>query len=309
MSGTTRRASNSLFLLAIVLLILMGVLAFVFDVKSPAPPWWNVYAIWIAAIVLITAIVATIGRMKNGKVLGIAIDGRHKYSLSRLQMTFWTILVIATIYTFTLWNLGFSTAPMNFVVPPVLWALMGISSISLVGSPLILNNKPVSEVVKIASPVHAQWSDLIAGEENGNRETIDLARVQMLLITIIVGISYTILIAMELARAKASAAVIVAKLNAKNAPTAAKKIVTDAKDQVPPLDSEALAKVEETAKLMVKNADNILNELTKQAAALGAKAETVADAAISSFPEMSAGIIALLTISHAGYLTYKAVKK
>jgi len=241
----------------------MGVLAFIFDVRKPVPDWWNIYLIWIFVIVLITAIVATIGKMKNGKVLGIAIDGRNKYSLSRLQMTFWTILVIATIYTFTLWNLGFSVTPMNFVVPPVLWALMGISSISLVGSPLILNNKPASVVVKNASPVSAQWTDLIAGEENGNRQTVDLARVQMLLITIVVGVSYTIMIAMVLARAKASATVIAATENKVAAATAAAK-------------------------------------------AMGA---STTDATILSFPEMSAGIIALLTISHAGYLTYKAVKK
>ena len=211
----------------------------------------SVHFIWISSLLLIAGMVALIGIAKTGHPFGIAIDARNRYSLSRAQMTFWTILVLGTVYTIIIWNTGHSPVPVAVAdkadkaakalpflfVPSFLWALMGISSISLVGSPLILNNKPAGELPAAnATGRDARLSDLVFGEETGNQGTVDLARVQMLLISIIVGVSYTVLIA----------------------------------------------------------------------ARIGEDAKT---GAIKGFPDMDGGLLALIAISHAGYLTYKVVKK
>ena len=117
---------------------------------------------------------------------------------------------------------------------------MGISTVSLVGSPLILKDKEAADELVPAgeSSEDAKFSDLIFGEEKGTQDQIDLGRVQMLLISMIVGISYTVLIATHIGG------------------------------------SAAFGK-----------------------------------AGINGFPDMDGGLLGLIAISHAGYLSYKAIKK
>jgi len=73
---------------------------------------------------------------------GLLVDERNKMSLSRLQMILWTIIVLSGFLTVALLNIRSRQADaLSITVPPQLWLLIGISTTSLIGAPLILNTK------------------------------------------------------------------------------------------------------------------------------------------------------------------------
>ena len=92
------------------------------------------------------------GQGVTGLWRGMLIDDRNKMGLSRLQMILWTIIVLSGFLVAALSNLATGQAdPLAIAIPSQLWLLMGISTTSLVGSPLIKStkkNKTPSEAEK-----------------------------------------------------------------------------------------------------------------------------------------------------------------
>lgn len=206
---------------------------------------------WNWALVLVSMIVFTIvlGKRSNGRMPGILIDSRRLMSLSRFQTVIWTIVVLSSYLTIVLERIHASAAPFAYnatlnstllndpglaaklaITDPLgvgidwqLWAIMGISTVSLVGTPLILDRKeakkPADNVIgdtvkdiktnkaqdetvdKIkensAGTVYAneticdaQFTDIFEGDELGNTAFIDLSKVQMFLFTIVAIFAY-----------------------------------------------------------------------------------------------------------------------
>lgn len=186
---------------------------------------------WLSVVVLMVAFVAMLGHGNNGRPAGILIDARQRVSLSRLQITLWTILVLSGLAAAMAYNLQLKAVvvdnetvevtiaqALNIIIPPMLWALMGISTISMVGSPLILTTKKAKpensaekqrtkeklaaqgdardiaddtgQLVVNTKPRQAQWADIFKGEEVGNAANVDIAKVQMFLITLILVAGY-----------------------------------------------------------------------------------------------------------------------
>ncbi|MFQ5793188.1 MAG: hypothetical protein ACE5JI_22175, partial [Acidobacteriota bacterium] len=181
---------------------------------------------------------------------------------SRFQMMLWTVLILAGFLTLALYNVDAgSTAPLSIAIPEELWALMGISTASLVGSPLVKSTKEgqtpdpkeknsnlqlLAErfgyekkeldsrglIVVNKDPHLASWANLFMAEQTRNAGRLDLAKIQMFFFTIVLSIAY--------------------------------------------------------------------------AFALGSLM-TSEGSVVSSFPDLDAGALALIGISHAGYLTNKAI--
>jgi hypothetical protein len=176
---------------------------------------------WVLNLVLLTIFLAVAGQGVSGLLLGALIDERNKMSLSRLQLTLWTILILSALLTVALSNIlsGVTEHPLAIGIPKEVWLLMGISTISLVGSPLIKNTKQEKEpapaereatialltkqagiptdriqnkgqIVINTNPQDARLSDLFKGEETGNAANLDLAKIQMFFFTIILVIAY-----------------------------------------------------------------------------------------------------------------------
>ena len=216
---------------------------------------------WLGTLILLTVFTTITGHGITGLWRGLLIDERNKISLSRLQMILWTIVVLSGFLTAALSNLALGqTDPLSIAIPTELWLLMGISTTSLVGSPLIKSTKKAKkpndsettstfklmakegiDTSKLASKgqivvntalEEARWSDLFKGEESGNAAQLDLSKVQMFFFTLILVLAYAV--------------------------------------------------------------------------AIGT-AFTGTALKISDFPALNAGMVALLGISHAGYLVHKAV--
>ena len=167
-------------MITLVLVIIMVVVAcFV-----PIAPWFWVWA-WIINHILMFLVMGTIS-LSVGTRWGfwaIFVDNRRMVSLSRFQIVLWTLVVLSALWTIGLARVADSielhrdayvcelpapegeappseeaepapegeapaseeaepcAAPLDLQLPEVLWALMGISITSAVASPLIKENK------------------------------------------------------------------------------------------------------------------------------------------------------------------------
>ena len=152
---------------------------------------------------------------------GVLIDERNRFSLSRLQVSLWTSVILSSLYVLFVANVvrggpGFDSLKIN--VDPNLVMLMGLSIASFVSVPIVLNLKtdksastdaldkanstlvvsqqlssPISAVGQLAvkqAPVDARFADFFRGEDVANATVVDLPKVQMLLMTVVVVLAY-----------------------------------------------------------------------------------------------------------------------
>jgi hypothetical protein len=187
---------------------------------------YNGLMAWLLIMGLMAAMVISAGKDIQGFFFGFLIDERNRYSLSRLQTLVWTILILSAYLTAVFINLR-THAPdaLAVAIPEQLWVLMGISVTSLLGSPLLVNQKreegnesemvkkaaldraaravnspadapsaePLSldgEIVVKQDPRQATWSDLFKGEAANNHNYLDISRVQMFFFTFILVVAY-----------------------------------------------------------------------------------------------------------------------
>jgi hypothetical protein len=161
---------------------------------------------WAVELALMVAFIAAAARITTGRAVGALIDERNKISLSRFQMVVWTTVILSAYLTAALYNIGAgATSPLAIAVPEQLWIVMGISTTSLIGSPLVKGEKrrrnPEKRlrtdsqessglIVENRDPRDASWGDLFSGEEIKNRSTLDLSKIQMFFFTLVLVIAY-----------------------------------------------------------------------------------------------------------------------
>lgn len=208
MSVTPTISSRSLAAIAIVLVIFMVIIG-----ALPGPKGLH----WVAIAGLMVGFIVIIGKCINGRATGILIDERKVMSLSRFQITIWTVIIVSAYFTIASARIyGGVEDPLAIAIDWRLWALLGISSTSLVGTPLILDSKKrkkmdVKKIGKLRSDVtlnenvegivfvnkqvtDAKFSDMFEGDEAGNEDHVDMSKVQMFFFTIISALSYVVLL-------------------------------------------------------------------------------------------------------------------
>jgi hypothetical protein len=168
-----------------------------------------------------------LGMATTNRPLGVLIDARNLMSLSRFQTVVWIIIILGAYLTFAMARIRMGagdkpiTDPLNIQIDWHLWALLGISTTSLVGSPLILSTKkdqePAPSVTQKTAQVlnepepqinanklgtlyvnsklsDARFTDMFEGDELVNTARIDLAKVQMFYFTIIAAICLVVMV-------------------------------------------------------------------------------------------------------------------
>jgi hypothetical protein len=181
---------------------------------------WGVYASWIIAMIALTLFTLVVGRGVTGVWKGAFVDDRFRMSLSRLQMLTWTIVIVAALGTMAIARAQTdAVTAMDIAVPPTVWALLGISITSLIGSPLIKNAKkdPAAgpdparavallaamgkgpdevsvegQVVRNTSIDAASFADLFMGEYVETFALLDIAKIQMFFFTVLLVLAYAI---------------------------------------------------------------------------------------------------------------------
>lgn len=191
----------------------VSILLFIAGITTIGPllPATQRLFIWLGYIILLCAFVLILGNGTTGKWRGALIDERKKISLSRLQSILWTVVVLSAFLAAALTNINIvgAMASMNIALPEQLWALMGISITSLIGTPLIHNYKkdkdlPATQQIDTTQVENkgilmvnknsddAQWQDMFRGEEVGNTDSLDLGKVQMFCFTILLVFAYAV---------------------------------------------------------------------------------------------------------------------
>ena len=182
-------------------------------------PRWTLYQSWLVVVFALVGFIVIAGLGVTGAWRGAFIDERNMISLSRFQMLVWTVLVLSAYGAITISRAQTDpTTALDVGVPQTLWILMGISTTSLVGSPLLKNTKKdpnlalraddqaqvldnqregLAEHVRVEGRIvskksieDARWSDLFIGEEVSNVAHLNLAKIQMFFFTVLVVLSY-----------------------------------------------------------------------------------------------------------------------
>ncbi len=199
-------------------LSLMGILGAIALDGIVVPLTYRLWA-WLGILLLLTLFAAIAGNGVTGYWRGLFIDERNKISLSRVQATAWTLLLLSALLAAALANVRLGQAdPLAIAIPTGLWILIGISGTSMVSAPLILSMKKIQaangseiqrtlsllagqqvdtskvtnqgQVVVNTSPDNARWADLFTGEETGNAAQFDLGKIQMFYFTFILVLVY-----------------------------------------------------------------------------------------------------------------------
>lgn len=165
---------------------------------------------WLIMAGLMVAFAAVIGKTINGRWTGILIDERNKMSLSRFQIVIWTLIIVSAYFAIASARISAGVAdPLAIGIQWQLWALLGISATSLVGTPLIIDDKKKKEVKAYEDTLFqdpnrvgivatnpnvsdAEFANIFKGEEVGNRDQVDISKVQMFFFTIISALSYVV---------------------------------------------------------------------------------------------------------------------
>ena len=179
----------------------------------------NLAGWWFAAIGTLMILARVIGKGFWGSALGVLIDSRNRLSLSRMQLVFWSILVLSLFAVTSTFLIGAAGSQAGLPQYPwEIWALLGISIGTTPLSGLILVTKstqppqPNAERDIMADPSATNvgrvevklaengWSflDFFRGEEIANRNEIDVSRFQYFVITFVLMIVFVALTGSEL---------------------------------------------------------------------------------------------------------------
>jgi hypothetical protein len=173
---------------------------------------------YVITLIGTAGLLAALGLSTKGRVAGIWIDTRNRVSLARAQVTLWTMVVLSGYLVLSMFNIGFAAvlqSPEALVsyhafpsIPESVAVALGISTASTMLSALILGTKDkepelnfagaqdpatrgaaffgvqTTGLDKRAIPAQASLTDIFMGEENANSDTVDVARLQNVLITI-----------------------------------------------------------------------------------------------------------------------------
>ncbi len=188
---------------------------------------------FVVIVIGIAAMVIALGLGTKQRVAGVWIDTRNRVSLARAQVTLWSIVALAGYAALMMFNVGMSSilnVPGDFSIynafpsiPASVAAALGIAVGSPMLSALILPTKDKDQpdlVVRGAdsdlskrgvpffgtasdgldkrdSPAQASIADIFMGEEKADADTVDVSRLQNVVITVTLVLGFfSLLIAM-----------------------------------------------------------------------------------------------------------------
>src|SRR6266404_4976771 len=110
---------------------------------------------WLVVLALIVIFFLATGKAITGRALGILINERKLMSLSRFQLVVWTGLIVSGFFVIALERIhsGAVAQPLAIGIDWQIWALLGISTASFVGTPLLNSSKKSKEPERTAELV------------------------------------------------------------------------------------------------------------------------------------------------------------
>jgi len=265
---------------------------------SPTAGWLPI-AGFLGTLVGILCFYFACGFAITNTALGVFRDGENTYSLSRLQMAGWTWLILSALIAIAvsrLWHPATGGAGgLNIYIPSNLFIVMGISFFTGAAAPSLLSLKTstpatpgqvqtartrMSETDVVANgqvivrdlSQAPHWGDIVEGDDVATKGTVDISKVQQLLITaLLMGVYFAML--WDLFESSDSNGLLWAM-----SPSLAKSLV---------------------------NQNSLLCGYQNVQDALAGKCGI----GWTAMPDFPAALVTLLAVSHGGYLAYKAVPR
>lgn len=186
--------------------------------------WWLPLGTnWLVVLGIIALFFLITGKAITGRALGILINERKLMSLSRLQLVVWTALIMSAFFVIAIERIKSADVaqPLAIGIDWKIWTLLGISTVSFVGTPLLNANKASKEPKQASmlaqktaalfqetpadveadrqgilygnsNMADARFTDMFEGEELSNTQLIDVGKLQMFFFTIVVAIAYAV---------------------------------------------------------------------------------------------------------------------
>lgn len=175
---------------------------------------------YIVVMALMLLFMITIGLHISRRASGVLINERNLISLARFQLVMWTLIILSAFLAAVLGRIKAGGAVADALAigfDQRLLGLIGITTASLVGTPLLQSTKKVQEPrpeavekaardlkateddvtdnaqgVLFANPnvADASFSDMFQGDEVTNKAYVDVAKLQMFFFTVIAGLTY-----------------------------------------------------------------------------------------------------------------------
>jgi Neprosin/Neprosin activation peptide len=167
----------------------------------------SVPAQWLAVEATLLGLCVLSGYAVNKRPDGILIDEENRISLGRIQWVAWFVILMGGFFTESIWNISLGQSFPT--IQKELLELLGIVTGSAVTGSLIVDSKknatnapppPINPQIGTPTqkgaidcnvdPVEASWADLYLGDEVATRNVVDVSRLQKLVVTVLLVMTY-----------------------------------------------------------------------------------------------------------------------
>lgn len=169
----------------------------------------TVYLCWILWALVLGGSAAWWGQRARRTVLGIFIDSRSRFSLSRFQITVWTILVFSLFAGFFFARVvsGLGAEALAIKIPNELLILMGITVGSTATATAVKVGKDLratqpGATLSLKPPSVPRFSQVILEEEgSATGDEVSVTKFQNFWITVVVLVAYIVLASEQISAA------------------------------------------------------------------------------------------------------------
>lgn len=153
----------------------------------------TIWATWPLCATVLIAFCVYLGKDTKQSVFGILLDDRDRFSLGRLQIVTWSVVVISLIGAAALVSfIAGKTNVLGFTIADELLIVTGISLGSGAVAGALKANQDTSHPMQVAIG-KPKWTQLFLTEAGaGADQTVDVAKFQNFLLTVIVVVTYCV---------------------------------------------------------------------------------------------------------------------
>jgi hypothetical protein len=150
--------------------------------------------LWSASAVALLALACIVGLRATGDPFAILLDDRERFSLSRLQLVAWTAVVLSLLKSVAALRILAGRDALAISIADELLVVMGIALGTSAVAEALKSSQDAShpEQVAVGRPSdRPRWVQLFLAESGaGADRTIDVAKFQNLLLTVVVIVVY-----------------------------------------------------------------------------------------------------------------------
>lgn len=162
-----------------------------------------ILAWWAGSAVVLVALGVLVGFLSTGRLLGLLIDSRGRYSLTHLQLSLWTFVILSLVAGVFFGRWQHNVDPLGFSIPSVVLGLLGISVGSAVTVTAAKTAKNTTRPANVAAAIPGPAAAAVPGPwrasllqvfllEEGTYadQVVDITKFQNFVITIVLVLGY-----------------------------------------------------------------------------------------------------------------------